>query len=187
MPSRALKAYSTTRIMFLVCASQAWSHGILGCAPSSEILAEWNVQEGGSIQANNLDRIVALAPDPQNSHGGIASKPRQEKQEQEQSQLAQNMVRPATPRTWAMAVRSSCPCTSPALKPASATSISPKAMAEIITIHVYRHENGMAELAIEFPIFLPGPVEPNHGPRGISHSKASLWMKRGSRTISIQW
>lgn len=44
--------------------------GILGCAPSPEILAEWNKREGELIQANTLDRDVALPPLAQSVHVG---------------------------------------------------------------------------------------------------------------------
>lgn len=38
-----------------------------------EILPEYNRREGEWIQANSLDRIPALGPMPQNSHGGNAT------------------------------------------------------------------------------------------------------------------
>lgn len=47
--------------------------GILGCAPSAEVLAMWNKREGELITANTMDRIVALPPQPQNVHAGSAS------------------------------------------------------------------------------------------------------------------
>lgn len=34
--------------------------GILGCAPSSQVLETWNRREGELIAANTLDRVVAL-------------------------------------------------------------------------------------------------------------------------------
>lgn len=34
--------------------------GILGCAPSAEVLEEWNRREAALIAANTLDRDVAL-------------------------------------------------------------------------------------------------------------------------------
>jgi formamidase len=46
--------------------------GILGCAPSAEILAEWNKREGELIAANTTDRDVAKPPEPTNVHGGAA-------------------------------------------------------------------------------------------------------------------
>ncbi len=47
--------------------------GILGCAPSPEVLAEWNRREGELIEANTLDRVVALPPLLENVHAGSAS------------------------------------------------------------------------------------------------------------------
>lgn len=34
--------------------------GILGCAPSAEVLDKWNAREAALIAANRLDRDVAL-------------------------------------------------------------------------------------------------------------------------------
>jgi formamidase len=47
--------------------------GILGCAPSAEVLAEWNRREGELISANTLDRDVAKPPEPKNAHTGSAT------------------------------------------------------------------------------------------------------------------
>ena len=44
--------------------------GILGCAPSAEVLATWNKREGELIAANTLDRPVAQPPEPTNCHSG---------------------------------------------------------------------------------------------------------------------
>jgi len=46
--------------------------GILGCAPSPEVLATWNKREGELIAANKLDRTVALPPLPTSVHAGSA-------------------------------------------------------------------------------------------------------------------
>lgn len=54
--------------------------GIIGCAPSAEVLANWNEREGGLIAANKLaDRDVALPPLSVNSHAGSADKDVSEK------------------------------------------------------------------------------------------------------------
>ena len=47
--------------------------GILGCAPSAEVLATWNKREGELIAANKLDRIVAQPPNSENVHAGSGS------------------------------------------------------------------------------------------------------------------
>jgi formamidase len=44
--------------------------GILGCAPSAEVLAEWNRREGELIAANTLDRVVAQPPETVNAYAG---------------------------------------------------------------------------------------------------------------------
>jgi formamidase len=47
--------------------------GILGCAPSAEVLAEWNRREGELIQScAHMDRAVAEPPNPKNVHAGSA-------------------------------------------------------------------------------------------------------------------
>jgi len=48
--------------------------GILGCAPSPEVLAEWNRREGQLIsECGHMAREVALAPNPKNVHVGSGS------------------------------------------------------------------------------------------------------------------
>ena len=47
--------------------------GILGCAPSHEVLATWNKREQELISANTLERIVAQPPNSTNVHAGTAS------------------------------------------------------------------------------------------------------------------
>jgi formamidase len=48
--------------------------GILGCAPSPSILAEWNKRENELITAcAHMDRDVAQPPNPTNVHAGKAS------------------------------------------------------------------------------------------------------------------
>lgn len=44
--------------------------GQLGCAPSAEILAEWNKRETELIKTTDLQRVVALPPDPSHTHPG---------------------------------------------------------------------------------------------------------------------
>ncbi|KAF3223431.1 hypothetical protein TWF191_006442 [Orbilia oligospora] len=48
--------------------------GILGCAPSPEVLSIWNKRESELITScSHMDRVVALAPQPVNVHAGTAS------------------------------------------------------------------------------------------------------------------
>jgi formamidase len=45
--------------------------GILGCAPSAEVLATWNKREGELIEAcSHMNRVVALPPLAQSVHVG---------------------------------------------------------------------------------------------------------------------
>lgn len=45
----------------------------MGCAPSAEVLAEWNKREGELISANaSAGRDVAKPPEPVNVHAGGA-------------------------------------------------------------------------------------------------------------------
>lgn len=54
--------------------------GILGCAPSTEVLAEWNRREGELIAASKLaDRDVALPPLAKSAHAGSATEALAEK------------------------------------------------------------------------------------------------------------
>lgn len=54
--------------------------GILGCAPSAEVLAEWNRREGELITScAHMDRDVAKPPEPQNVHAGSADASLKEK------------------------------------------------------------------------------------------------------------
>jgi len=66
----------------IFCSSQHLPHirfpglihpGILGCAPSAQVLAEWNGREAELISTTDLKRIVAQPPQPQNVHAGSAS------------------------------------------------------------------------------------------------------------------
>lgn len=46
--------------------------GILGCAPSQEILETWNKREGELIAAcSHMDKVVALPPEPKSVHVGL--------------------------------------------------------------------------------------------------------------------
>jgi formamidase len=45
--------------------------GILGCAPSHEVLEIWNKREAELISTcSHMDRVVALPPEPQSVHVG---------------------------------------------------------------------------------------------------------------------
>lgn len=55
--------------------------GILGCAPSQEVLETWNAREAELIAANKLeDRNVAMPPEPQNVHAGKGNESKEVKE-----------------------------------------------------------------------------------------------------------
>jgi len=55
--------------------------GILGCAPSQQVLETWNAREAELIAANKLeDRNVAMPPEPQNVHAGKGNESEEIKQ-----------------------------------------------------------------------------------------------------------
>lgn len=45
----------------------------MGCAPSAEVLAEWNRRERELVAINTLDRDVAKLPEPENVHATTAT------------------------------------------------------------------------------------------------------------------
>jgi formamidase len=58
--------------------------GILGCAPSAEVLETWNKREGELISTHtHLNRTVAEPPQPKNVHAGSATGELKEKIGQE--------------------------------------------------------------------------------------------------------
>lgn len=66
--------YATSRHIPRVKFAGLIHPGILGCAPSADVLETWNAREGELIAANKLERDVAKPPEPLNVHaGGIAS------------------------------------------------------------------------------------------------------------------
>ncbi|TAQ85838.1 hypothetical protein B7494_g5843 [Chlorociboria aeruginascens] len=119
--------------------------GILGCAPSAEILATWNKREGELIAANKLDRIVAQPPNAQNTHAGSASE-----------EVKANVAREGARTIPGDGEISFCGAIE---------------MSGVITINFKVVKNGMADLGMKSPLYLPdkilmctGPVEPHYGP-----------------------
>lgn len=54
--------------------------GILGCAPSHEVLKTWNDREGQLIsECSHMDRVVALPPEPKSVHVGSGGEDIKEK------------------------------------------------------------------------------------------------------------
>ncbi|KAJ4291575.1 hypothetical protein N0V88_006173 [Collariella sp. IMI 366227] len=132
--------------------------GILGCAPSAEVLETWNTREAELIAANTLDRDVALPPNPLSVHAGSADEVLTEKG-------GLNMV----------GSKVYLPVHVPGAKfsvgdlhfsqgDGEISFCGAIEMAGIITINFSVIKNGMANLGLKSPIYIPGPVEPQFGP-----------------------
>lgn len=152
--------------------------GILGCAPSAEVLAEWNRREGELISANTLDRPVAAPPDPQNAHAGSASDEVKAKVGKEGARTV-----PGRPehggncdiKNLSRGSRVFLPIHVKGAKfsvgdlhfsqgDGEISFCGAIEMAGIITLKFNVMKNGLADLGIKSPIFLPGPVEPHYSP-----------------------
>jgi len=152
--------------------------GILGCAPSAEVLETWNKREGELISANKLDRIVAQPPEPVNVHAGSASAEIKEKVGKEGARTI-----PGRPEHGGNCDIKNLSRGSkvflPVLIEGAGFSVGDLhfsqgdgeisfcgaiEMAGIITANFKVLKNGMSNLGIKSPIYLPGPVEPHFSP-----------------------
>ncbi|KAJ5624066.1 hypothetical protein N7510_000375 [Penicillium lagena] len=153
--------------------------GILGCAPSAEVLAEWNKREGELIAANTVaDRIVAQPPQPLNAHAGGAD-------EATKSKVAREGARtiPGRPehggncdiKNLSRGSKVYLPVHVPGAKfsvgdlhfsqgDGEISFCGAIEMAGVITLKFSVIKNGMAKLDMKSPIFHAGPVEPQFGP-----------------------
>ncbi|KAL5323443.1 hypothetical protein ACEPPN_007980 [Leptodophora sp. 'Broadleaf-Isolate-01'] len=181
--------------------------GILGCAPSTEVLAQWNKREGELIAANKLDRIVAQPPNAQNVHAGSASEEIKEKVGREGARtIPGKLFLPQVLIPTTFSRPSKLPKTisnSPPGRPEHGGNCDIKnlsrgskvylpihvkgakfsvgdlhfsqgdgeisfcgaiEMSGVITINFTVMKNGMKDLGMKSPIYLPGPVEPHYGP-----------------------
>ena len=152
--------------------------GILGCAPSAEILAEWNRREGELISTSSLERIVAQPPEPKNVHATTASGDLLERIGREGARTI-----PGRPEHGGNCDVKNLSRGSKTFLPVHVTGAKFSVgdlhfsqgdgeisfcgaieMAGVITLKFSLIKNGMRELAMKSPIFLPGPVEPHYGP-----------------------
>ncbi|KAK4187845.1 Acetamidase/Formamidase family-domain-containing protein [Podospora australis] len=152
--------------------------GILGCAPSPEVLATWNQREGELIAANKLDRDVALPPLPTNVHAGSASSSLKEKIGREGARTI-----PGRPEHGGNCDIKNLSRGSKVYLPVHVKGANFSVgdlhfsqgdgeisfcgaieMAGVITINFKVIKNGTATLAAKSPIYIPGPVEPQFGP-----------------------
>lgn len=152
--------------------------GILGCAPSASVLAEWNRREGELVSTNSLDRVVAELPNSTNVHAGSASQDIKEKVGREGARTI-----PGRPEHGGNCDIKNLSRGSKVYLPVHVKGAKFSVgdlhfsqgdgeisfcgaieMAGIITIKFDVMKNGMADLGMKSPIFLPGPVEPHYGP-----------------------
>ncbi|KAF7508431.1 hypothetical protein GJ744_009284 [Endocarpon pusillum] len=152
--------------------------GILGCAPSAEVLAEWNRREGELISANTMDRVVAQPPQPMNAHAGSAEDSIKEKVGKEGARTI-----PGRPEHGGNCDIKNLSRGSKVYLPVHVKGAKFSVgdlhfsqgdgeisfcgaieMAGIITLKFSVMKNGMADLGIKSPIFHQGPVEPQFGP-----------------------
>ncbi|KAJ5198050.1 uncharacterized protein N7498_007167 [Penicillium cinerascens] len=153
--------------------------GILGCAPSAEVLAEWNHREGELIAANTVtDRIVAQPPNATNAHAGSAVEDIKERVAKEGARTI-----PGRPehggncdiKNLSRGSKVYLPVHVPGAKfsvgdlhfsqgDGEISFCGAIEMAGVITLKFTVIKNGMAKLNMKSPIFHAGPVEPQFGP-----------------------
>ncbi|KAI9369226.1 Acetamidase/Formamidase [Aspergillus egyptiacus] len=152
--------------------------GILGCAPSAEVLAEWNRREGELIAANTTARDVAKPPEPRSAHGGNADEELAAKVGREGARTI-----PGRPehggncdiKNLSRGSKVYLPVHVPGAKfsvgdlhfsqgDGEISFCGAIEMAGVITIKFTVIKDGMARMAMKSPIFHPGPVEPQFGP-----------------------
>lgn len=152
--------------------------GILGCAPSAEILAEWNRREAELISTTKLERIVAQPPQPQNVHAGSASGQLKEKVGKEGARTI-----PGRPehggncdiKNLSRGSKVFLPVHVPGAKfsvgdlhfsqgDGEISFCGAIEMAGVITLSLTVMKGGIKDLDMKSPLFLPGPVEPHYGP-----------------------
>ncbi|KUI59450.1 hypothetical protein VP1G_06669 [Cytospora mali] len=155
------------------------SPGILGCAPSAEVLETWNQREGELIAASKLaDRDVAKPPEPKNCHAGSSDETVKEKVGKEGARTI-----PGRPEHGGNCDIKNLSRGSKVYLPVHVAGAKFSVgdlhfsqgdgeisfcgaieMAGVITINFKVLKNGVADLGIKSPLYIPGPVEPSFGP-----------------------
>lgn len=153
--------------------------GILGCAPSAEILAEWNRREGELISTHtHLNRDVAKPPLSQNAHAGSASADVAKRVGEEGARTI-----PGRPehggncdiKNLSRGSKVYLPVHVPGAKfsvgdlhfsqgDGEISFCGAIEMAGCITLKFNVMKGGVQKLDMKSPIYIPGPVEPNFGP-----------------------
>ncbi|KAI8957200.1 formamidase [Daldinia sp. FL1419] len=152
--------------------------GILGCAPSAEVLATWNRREAELILANKLERQVALPPEMKGLHAGASDVALTEKVGREGARTI-----PGRPehggncdiKNLSRGSKVYLPVHVPGAKfsvgdlhfsqgDGEISFCGAIEMAGVIMINFKVIKNGVVDLGLKSPIYLPGPVEPHFGP-----------------------
>ncbi|KAK3045937.1 hypothetical protein LTS18_013516, partial [Coniosporium uncinatum] len=153
--------------------------GILGCAPSAEVLNTWNTREAELIKAcEHMDREVALPPQPINVHAGSASGDIKEKVGKEGARTV-----PGRPEHGGNCDIKNLSRGSKVYLPVHVKGAKFSVgdlhfsqgdgeisfcgaieMPGVITIKFTVMKGGMKQLGMKSPIYVPGPVEPQFGP-----------------------
>ncbi|PWW80552.1 Acetamidase/Formamidase [Tuber magnatum] len=140
--------------------------GVMGCAPSAQVLVEWNRRESELVAMNTLDRVVTLLPEPRNVHAGSAP-------DDLRAIIGRDGARtiPGRPehggncdiKNLGRGSRTYLPVHVPGAN-FSISFCGAIEMAGIITLKFELMKGGVQELDMKSPIFTPGPVEPHFGP-----------------------
>ncbi|EER25602.1 hypothetical protein D8B26_000083 [Coccidioides posadasii str. Silveira] len=151
--------------------------GILGCAPSAEILAEWNRRESELVQEYGSDTVARL-PEPRNAHTGSA-------EGEVHARICREGARtiPGRPehggncdiKNLSRGSKVYLPVHVPGAKfsvgdlhfsqgDGEISFCGAIEMAGVITIKFNVIKNGMEQIGMKSPLFHQGPVEPQFGP-----------------------
>jgi len=153
--------------------------GILGCAPSAEILETWNKREGELISTHtHLNRTVAEPPQPTNVHAGSAPADLKTKIGKEGARTI-----PGRPEHGGNCDIKNLSRGSKVYLPVHVAGAKFSVgdlhfsqgdgeisfcgaieMAGVITMKFSVMKGGMKQLDMKSPIYIPGPVEPQFGP-----------------------
>ncbi|KAL1590573.1 hypothetical protein WHR41_00627 [Cladosporium halotolerans] len=153
--------------------------GILGCAPSHEVLKTWNEREADLIKAcSHMDRDVALPPEPKGVHVGSGEAQTKEKVGKEGARTV-----PGRPEHGGNCDIKNLSRGSKVYLPVHVKGAKFSVgdlhfsqgdgeisfcgaieMAGVITIKFSVMKGGMAQIGMKSPIYVPGPVEPQFGP-----------------------
>ncbi|KAK5138080.1 hypothetical protein LTR08_005878 [Meristemomyces frigidus] len=153
--------------------------GILGCAPSHEVLKTWNDREGQLIsECSHMNRVVAEPPQPVNVHAGTGADDVKEKVGKEGARTI-----PGRPehggncdiKNLSRGSKVYLPVHVPGAKfsvgdlhfsqgDGEISFCGAIEMAGVITIKFSVMKGGVKHLEMKSPIYIPGPVEPQFGP-----------------------